>query len=62
MKKYLVFAGQDYSLDGGMDDFLGKCDSITEAKEMLKNYPYSSLGVDWWQIVDYKTMKIVEEK
>ena len=63
MKKYLVFAGDKHYPFGGMEDYKGDCDSMEEARKLIKEIiEENSLfkgGAEWWQIVDYKSMEVV---
>lgn len=56
MDQYLLFAGDQFYPDGGWQDFKG---SFTTLKAALREA--AAWGADWWQIVDLKTGKIVEE-
>ena len=60
MKQFLVFAGLDYYPEGGWSDFIGAYDTLDEAKA---NCPeIDPFTIDWNQIVDLNTHKIVYEK
>lgn len=62
MKKYLLFIGSTYYPSGGVEDFKGDFDSIEEAEKAAKNDKDWISGIhSWYQIVEYKTMKIVKE-
>lgn len=60
MKRFLVFAGEDYYPRGGWNDLQGRFDTQLEAeheaKELLKK------GFDWNQIVDTGYYDISEEE
>jgi menaquinone-dependent protoporphyrinogen IX oxidase len=56
MKRYLLFAGEDYYPRGGWSDFIGDFDTIDEAKNYKIEY------IDWIQIVDLETGKWNEDK
>jgi hypothetical protein len=62
MSKYLVFAGDVYEPEGGMSDFVGIAQSIDEAKEIVEKKQGLDKYLAWWQIVDYQTLKIIEEQ
>lgn len=36
MKRFLVFAGDDYYPTGGWDDFVGDCDTLAEATALVE--------------------------
>ena len=55
MKRYLLFAGDEYYPIGGWEDFLGAYSSLEEANDRLFGTP-----CDWWQIVDSETLEVVE--
>ena len=58
MKKFLLFAGDEYYPRGGFYDFRMSFNSISEAKDhMLKN----NESFDWWHIIDSTTMEVVDE-
>ena len=46
-KRFLVFAGEDYSSFGGWDDALGSADTIDDAIEAV-----AGVSCDWWQVID----------
>jgi hypothetical protein len=50
MKRYLLFAGDDYYPAGGFEDFIKDFDSIEDAENCLP-----TLSFDWYQIVDQET-------
>jgi hypothetical protein len=66
MKKYLLWAGDNYYPTAGLGDYVGSFDTIEEAKAEgtrtyetgLANYPQRVY--DWYEIVDYATMKRVK--
>jgi hypothetical protein len=47
MKRYMLFAGDDYYPAGGWDDFIGSFDSVEDAMASFPRDRY-----DWWHIVD----------
>ena len=50
MKRYWVFAGDNYYPSGGMHDHRGSYDTVVEA--------VSNIGrCDWWHVLDSKTMQ-----
>lgn len=54
MKKYLLFAGDNYYPDGGWDDFLGAFDTPLEAAKALQGH-----RCDWYQLVDTETFSVM---
>lgn len=56
MKRYLVFAGNDYYPSGGWKDLKGDAHSKDAALLMVAN-----LSCDWWQIVDTETRAVIHE-
>lgn len=58
MKRYLLFAGDDYYPGGGWDDFMGSFDTIEECQAFGTD---TKRGFDWYQIVDTTTMLALEE-
>lgn len=61
---YLLFAGDTYYPNGGLEDFIDRFETIEEAKiEALKSHNYSDMSgtwiFDWWHIVDVNTLTIV---
>lgn len=59
IKKYLLFAYGQYYPAGGMGDLHGTYDTIKEAKEIIEE---DSLYIEYWEIVEHKTMEIVESE
>ena len=71
MKRFILFAGTDYSY-GGAEDIFGDYDTITETKRAMAAYKksgwlkgeYGNIGFfdyfDWAQILDTKTGKVDE--
>ena len=53
MKRYMLFCGDNYYPDGGIDDLVHIFDTIEEAK-----YVISCIYVDWAHIFDIKTGKV----
>lgn len=62
MKRFLVFAGQNYYPQGGWDDFHGSYDTLEEAEEAACNAVSHALhgwqAEDWSHIVDTEIGKI----
>ncbi len=69
MKAYLLFTGEHYYPNGGMNDYRGEFDSFDEAKSFFERGFYSEWDDDkefprrwdWYQIVQSSDMTIVEE-
>lgn len=55
IKRYLVFAGEDFYALGGWGDFCGDFDTEDEAFKAALDVPNS----EWRHIVDTKTGKII---
>jgi hypothetical protein len=60
MKRYLVFAGQEYYPSGGWDDFHDSFDDLEQARKAANEW-VSDSGFYWWQIVDLTVGTIVAE-
>lgn len=72
MKRYLLFAGDNYYPSGGVNDFVMDYDTVEEAEaEAKKLYPSGHYcwkaenaewacryPYEWWQVVDYEDMKL----
>ena len=54
MLRYVLFAGENYYPDGGMQDCIGCFNTIREAIEALSG------RVDWMNILDSRTGKIFD--
>lgn len=66
MKKYLLFAGDNYYPGGGMYDLIDSFDTIEEAIIKAKEQrPYADSSgyqcYDWYHIVDKDTMNKIKE-
>ena len=57
MKRYLLFAGEQYYPDGGWHDFIGSYETVQQAQGKAR-----ADGYDWWHIVDTEIWRIVEEE
>ena len=55
MKRYLLFAGDDYYPAGGWGDFVDSYDSVAEAIAALGA---GDRRYDWFHVVDSQTGKI----
>jgi hypothetical protein len=61
MTKFALFAGATHYPCGGMEDLVGRYETIEEAKEALeasKNW----CSHDWYQIVDLASFEVIEER
>jgi hypothetical protein len=56
MKRYLLFAGDDYYPQKAWYEFRGSFDTIEEAKGISNYY---AKYFDWWQIVDTETEEVI---
>lgn len=54
--RFLVFAGDNYYPQRAWMDFVHAYDSFYETKEAV-----SKLSADWYQIVDFLNLKVVDE-
>jgi hypothetical protein len=54
MKRYLLFAGENYYPKGGWEDFVKDFNTVEEALEYMAHYKPD----DWFHIVDRKTMRM----
>jgi hypothetical protein len=62
MKKYLLFAGENYYPKGGMNDFKGSFDTVEESEnEYYTNEVQRYNSWEWYQIVDSETLDIVKQ-
>lgn len=61
MKRYLLFAGDQYYPRGGMYDLRGDFDTLEEAVEVAsRGEPMiAESGYDWWHVVDSEIMDVV---
>ena len=56
---FLLFAGWRHYPSGGIEDFIGEFDSLNATLKHLESV-WDEDRYEWSQIVDKKTMKIVE--
>lgn len=65
MKRFLLFAGDQYYPSGGWQDFKKSFDTVLEAVKAAagntKDTDLRSGTWDWWQVVDLETGKMVDE-
>ena len=54
LKRYLLFAFDNYYPSGGWSDFRGDFETLEEALEASKG-----VGLDVWDIVDSETKKVI---
>lgn len=64
MSRFILFAGNDYYPDGGMEDFYGLFDTVDDAIDFVKKdigdvfhcgYNHGA----WFHIVDRETLSVV---
>lgn len=55
MRRFLLFAGDNYYPGGGWSDFIGDYDNTEKAFAALKRNQR-----DWYQVIDTTTMEEVE--
>ena len=73
MKRFLVFCGEDYYPQGGMNDFVGDFDTLEECRVALKsdiitnqiaqeqNFGvWLARSIEWTQIWDSKERKLIK--
>lgn len=53
MNKYLIFGWRSWEPDGGMNDFLGSCNSIDDGKKLIEE------NCEMGHIVDAKDFEII---
>jgi len=53
MKRFMIFAGENYYPSGGMNDFVGEFDTISQCIIRL-----SKRRADWWNILDTQTKQV----
>ena len=60
MKNFALFAGDEYYPSGGMDDLVGRFDSVEEAVDFACTHedPATGYGYDWYQVVDLTTFTV----
>lgn len=59
MKRYLLFAGDNYYPAGGMSDFKKDFDTISDAKEYMKILQSEKYAPDWVEVYDLLDKKEV---
>ena len=61
MKNFALFAGAEYYPSGGMDDLVGRFDTLQEALVAAQdeNPEGCTGGYDWFQVVDLTTFTVV---
>jgi hypothetical protein len=57
-KPFLVFSGDQYYPLAGWRDFQGAFATLDEARGHIAH----CLKTDWWQIVDVRTLRIVDSE
>mgnify|MGYP000468778813 CR=1 FL=1 len=61
MKRFLLFAGNRHYPEGGMDDFQGSWDTITEVKKVVKRNNSTWLKWDWQHVLDSETGQVIDK-
>jgi hypothetical protein len=69
MKAYLLFAGNNFHANGGINDYQGDFDSLDEAVEFFEAGYYHEWDIDrkskcewdWWHIVLSSDMSLVTD-
>jgi hypothetical protein len=63
MKNYLVFIGEHYYPNGGMEDFIEHFDTIDEAKQCIEDYIECHVNLDksdfWYHVYSIEDKAIV---
>lgn len=66
MKRFMLFAGENYYPCGGMEDFKGSFDTYEEAEEYVntknKGVQMDGWGWDWAHVYDTETQKVKDIK
>lgn len=57
MKRYALFAGQEYACRGGWSDFCGSFDTADEAAGRVRQFVAED--VDWFHVVDLESGVVV---
>ena len=57
--RYLVFAGSYHYPNGGMHDWVASCESLEEAKNIVRFLSVKSY--DWYHIFDLGGMEIADQ-
>jgi endonuclease IV len=60
MKRYWLFAGNDFYADGGFADFRGSFDTLEATKEQLVDLSGGRQSLDWYHVFDSQSNKIVD--
>jgi hypothetical protein len=64
MSRFVLFSGKGYYPRGGMNDLVGRYDTLEEAQKAFSSGVDPSgreFGQEWYQIVDLTSFEIVEE-
>lgn len=63
MKNYLVFIGEDYYPNGGMEDFKEDFNTLDEAKQCIEDYIECDVNLDkhdfWYHVYSIEDKAIV---
>jgi hypothetical protein len=63
MKNYLVFIGEHYYPNGGMEDFIEHFDTLDEAKQHIEDYIECHVNLDkcdfWYHVYSIEDKAIV---
>jgi hypothetical protein len=62
MSRFALFAGDHYYPCGGMEDLVGRYESLEAAREAFASRLMSvtDFGQDWYQIVDLVSFEVVD--
>lgn len=61
MKKYGLFGGKRYYAAGGMNDFIGYCDTVLEAVNKGTLALENDYSMGWYHVYDMETLKRVAQ-
>lgn len=56
MKRFIVFCGMHYEEQGGMNDYLGTCDSVIEVNDLIQSHQQTEDWnvTNWYNGIDLK--------
>ncbi len=60
LRKYVLFSGLTYYPSEGVEDLRATADTLEELRQYVSS-THTYDGMQWWQICDRETLKVVEE-